>query len=242
MTYRYIFKSWIGATRRPDTTGHDQHEQRIALPSDVPFGTFGRPFRPGRRFLAQGNRDDFGDGPPRRDGDDVGPARRGGRRGGPRMRPPFDESGFGGRWAPAAVGAQGRGRGRRPRGDTNAAVLALLSEEPMHGYQIITELESRSQGRGARARARCTPPSRRLEDQGLVHSVEAEGRKVFELTETGRAAAAQAQGPKPWEQAAAEVGDARHQVGELMRQVGMAGMQVIRAGNDRQVKAGRPSC
>jgi DNA-binding PadR family transcriptional regulator len=35
---------------------------------------------------------------------------------------------------------------RMGRGDVRAAVLALLAEQPMHGYQIIQEIEQRSDG------------------------------------------------------------------------------------------------
>ena len=39
------------------------------------------------------------------------------------------------------------GRGPKVgRGDVRAAILALLAEEPMHGYQVITELTERSGG------------------------------------------------------------------------------------------------
>lgn len=44
------------------------------------------------------------------------------------------------------------GQTRRPRGDVRAAILALLAEEPMHGYQLISEIEKRSGGSCARAR------------------------------------------------------------------------------------------
>ena len=36
---------------------------------------------------------------------------------------------------------------RARRGDVRSAILGLLAEEPMHGYQIISELERRSDGR-----------------------------------------------------------------------------------------------
>src|ERR1700709_1004578 len=45
-------------------------------------------------------------------------------------------------------GGPGRG-GRGPRarrGDVRAAVLALLADRPMHGYEMIKEIEERSEG------------------------------------------------------------------------------------------------
>src|SRR5690606_34661555 len=55
-----------------------------------------------------------------------------GRRGGPHLDGPW------GRFPMGPMGpGRGRRRGRRSRGDVRAAVLALLAEQPMHGYQII---------------------------------------------------------------------------------------------------------
>jgi len=39
------------------------------------------------------------------------------------------------------------GRGRAPRGDVRAAVLQLLAEQPMHGYQLMQAIADRSGGR-----------------------------------------------------------------------------------------------
>ena len=42
---------------------------------------------------------------------------------------------------------------RMARGDVRAAVLAILAEKPMHGYQIIQEIETRSAGAWKPSRA-----------------------------------------------------------------------------------------
>jgi hypothetical protein len=44
------------------------------------------------------------------------------------------------------------------RGDVRSAILSLLAERPMHGYQIIQQIEERSGAPGSRARARSTRP------------------------------------------------------------------------------------
>ena len=56
------------------------------------------------------------------------------------------------------------GRHRARRGAIVDAVLLLLDERPMHGYELITELEARSEGRWSRAmdlelRAADDPPT-----------------------------------------------------------------------------------
>src|SRR5579884_3118357 len=80
------------------------------------------------------------------------------------------------------------GGGRRAgRGDIRSAILALLAEQPMHGYQIIQELERRSEGAWRPSPGSVYPTLQQLEDEGLVKTVEQEGgRKVFELTDAGR--------------------------------------------------------
>ena len=61
---------------------------------------------------------------------------------------------------PAGFGGPFLGPGRRAgRGDIRAAILALLAEEPMHGYQVIQVISERSGGNWRRAPARSTPPS-----------------------------------------------------------------------------------
>ena len=169
--------------------------------------------------------------------DEADTPRRPGRGGGPR-RPGPGFGGPGGPFGPGFGGGPGFGRrGRSRRGDIRAAVLALLSEQPMHGYQIITELESRSQGAWRPSPGSVYPTLQALEDQGLVRSVERDGRKVIELTTEGQEAAAAvlASGSKPWEDAAAEVGDPVRQLMGTVRQIAMACTQVVTAGNARQV-------
>ncbi|MGH9113665.1 MAG: PadR family transcriptional regulator, partial [Acidimicrobiales bacterium] len=60
--------------------------------------------------------------------------------------PPFPPPGFGFGPGPSDRGRSGRGRGRRNRGDVRAALLALLAERPMHGYEMIQELDTRTGG------------------------------------------------------------------------------------------------
>jgi DNA-binding PadR family transcriptional regulator len=86
------------------------------------------------------------------------------------------------------------------RGDVRTAILALLAEEPMHGYQIIGQLGERSGGMWRPSAGSVYPTLQLLEDEGLVKGEERDGRKVFSLTEDGKkAAAAAGQGPAPWD-------------------------------------------
>jgi len=83
-------------------------------------------------------------------------------------------------------GGPGHGRRRARRGSIRAAVLRLLSERPMHGYELIQEFEQRTGGRWRPSPGSVYPTLAQLEDEGLVAAVDDDGRKRFELTDTGR--------------------------------------------------------
>ena len=88
---------------------------------------------------------------------------------------------------------------RMGRGDVRAAVLALLAERPMHGYQIIREIGERSGGAWKPSAGSVYPTLQLLADEGLITAEEAGGRKTFALTEAGRADAEEsADRPAPW--------------------------------------------
>ncbi|MCT9820360.1 PadR family transcriptional regulator [Microbacterium sp. W1N] len=88
---------------------------------------------------------------------------------------------------------------RMGRGDVRAAVLALLAEQPMHGYQIISEISERSHGFWKPSAGSVYPTLQLLADEGLIAATEAGGRKTYALTEAGRAVADESTGTPPWE-------------------------------------------
>jgi DNA-binding PadR family transcriptional regulator len=97
-------------------------------------------------------------------------------------------------------GHRGRGRGRR--GDVRAAILALLTERPMHGYEMIQEIGERSNGLWRPSPGSVYPTLQLLVDEGLIVATGSEGsKKLFELTDDGRAAASKTETP-PWEEIA----------------------------------------
>jgi DNA-binding PadR family transcriptional regulator len=134
------------------------------------------------------------------------------------------------------------GSGRRAgRGDIRAAILTLLAEEPMHGYQIIQVISERSGGNWTPSPGSVYPTLQQLEDEGLIEPAEGEsGRRVFALTEAGRAASAAAttEGTSsPWEEAVDEVDADLVELRDLVHQVLAATRQVAQAGTTAQVKA-----
>jgi DNA-binding PadR family transcriptional regulator len=131
------------------------------------------------------------------------------------------------------------GRGPKVgRGDVRAAIIALLAEEPMHGYQIITELTERSGGVWRPSPGSVYPTLQAMEDQGLVTANSSEGRRVFSLTDEGRAVAeAAGDGPAPWQDVARGAKRSLVDLRGLIFEVCAAVMQVGRAGNEEQIKA-----
>jgi DNA-binding PadR family transcriptional regulator len=81
------------------------------------------------------------------------------------------------------------GGGSVRRGNVRFAILAVLQEKPMHGYQVIQELESRTHGRWRPSAGSIYPTLQLLEDEGLVTSEEVDGRRTYTLTDAGRKAA-----------------------------------------------------
>src|SRR6202163_3162059 len=99
---------------------------------------------------------------------------------------PFGDFGGGPFGGFSGKGPRGRGRKAR-RGDIRTAALLLLAEEPRNGYQIMQEVEERSDGVWRPSPGSVYPALQQLEDEGLIRSEETDGRKLFVLTEAGQA-------------------------------------------------------
>lgn len=116
-----------------------------------------------------------------------------------------------------------------------AAILALLAERPMHGYEMIQELQSRTGGVWRPSPGSVYPTLQLLEDEGLISSEEAGGRRRFTLTDTGRVEADRLATPqKPWEAVTEGAGPTVPRVGIAAAQVRDAIMQIFRSGTDAQ--------
>ena len=87
---------------------------------------------------------------------------------------------------------------RAGRGEVRSAVLALLAERPMHGYQIIHEIEERSGGSWKPSAGSVYPTLQLLADEGFISAEESNGRKIYSLTEAGREEVAGAGAGTPW--------------------------------------------
>jgi DNA-binding PadR family transcriptional regulator len=162
---------------------------------------------------------------------------------GPGPGGPGGPGGFGGRRARRYMrhehgfpGFLGRGP-RAGRGDVRAAILALLAEQPMHGYQIMRELGERSGGVWRPSPGSIYPTLQQLEDEELVRPETGDaGRRVFALTDAGREAqAAAAGGPAPWDEVGVEGDVTALELRDLVGQVVAAARQVLHAGETAQI-------
>jgi DNA-binding PadR family transcriptional regulator len=140
---------------------------------------------------------------------------------------------FGSGWGP-------RGGGRKARrGDIRTAALLLLAEEPRNGYEIMQEVEERSEGVWRPSPGSVYPALAQLEDEGLIRSSEIDGRKVFVIADEGRALLAERGSDRkaPWEEMSGGAGDAHVQLGKLIRDVAFAFSQIARTGSESQLAA-----
>ncbi|MBB4685278.1 PadR family transcriptional regulator [Amycolatopsis jiangsuensis] len=150
----------------------------------------------------------------------------------------FGEFAFGpggrGRRGHGPGGRRGPGPRRGRRGDVRAAILALLAEQPRHGYEIIREIGERSGGLWKPSPGSIYPTLQMLADEGLVVSHDENGKKLFELTGEGSAAAEQQTGPPPWEHFADDVDPAEADLRKSAGTLAAAVVQVMRAGSPGQ--------
>jgi DNA-binding PadR family transcriptional regulator len=133
---------------------------------------------------------------------------------------------------PRGHGRGGRGRGKR--GDVRAAILKLLAERPMHGYEMIQEIAERSQNLWRPSPGSVYPTLQLLVDEGLLVARESEGsKKLFELTDEGRAAADKIETP-PWQEIADGVEPGHVNLRSAVTQLMGAVAQSAYTSNDEQ--------
>jgi len=141
------------------------------------------------------------------------------------------------------LGHRGLGHGRfmgmgspARRGDVQPAVVALLKEHDMHGYQIIQELTERSGGAWTPSPGSIYPTLQALEDQGLVTSEKVGGKRVFTLTDAGHEYAATLPDQAPWDDMTGGGWERARQLRDVVGSLMAATVQVGRTGSAEQVE------
>jgi DNA-binding PadR family transcriptional regulator len=119
-----------------------------------------------------------------------------------------------------------------------AALLLLLSEQAQNGYQLIQEIERRTEGVWKPSPGSVYPALQQLEDEGLVQTIEVEGKRAYELTPDGReyVDSNREELGNPFEAATGGMDEGVMDLRGLMFQVGAAAMQVAAAGHTDEAR------
>ena len=75
---------------------------------------------------------------------------------------------------------------RARRGDVRVAILAVLADGPLNGYQVIQEIAERTAGNWRPSPGSVYPTISQLEDEGLIEGDDDRGRRTVRLSDAGR--------------------------------------------------------
>ena len=172
----------------------------------------------------------------------TGTGRADGRAATPGVKPPWRHTGappwLAGLFGLAQAGHAAKGAPKVRRGDVRAAILDILATGPMNGYQVIQQIADRTHGVWKPSPGSVYPTIQQLEDEGLVEGTTSEGRRLLQLTDTGRAYVAEhleemAETWRPFD----EPGEATEQTTDLKPVIGQvmsAVWQVVTSGTRQQ--------
>jgi DNA-binding PadR family transcriptional regulator len=138
----------------------------------------------------------------------------------------------------AQAGHAAKGSPKVRRGDVRAAILDILATGPMNGYQVIQQIADRTDGVWKPSPGSVYPTIQQLEDEGLVEGATSEGRRLVQLTESGRAYVAEhleemAETWRPFDEPG-ETTDGSPDLKPVIGQVMGAVWQVITSGTRQQ--------
>jgi DNA-binding PadR family transcriptional regulator len=117
----------------------------------------------------------------------------------------------------------------------------LLAEGPLNGYQIMQEIEKRSDGIWRPSPGSVYPALAQLEDEGLVRTDEIGDRRAYVLTDAGRIHIDERRSElgAPWDQMTGALDDDVGALFREMRRVGMAAGQIGQVGSASQIARAR---
>jgi len=131
-------------------------------------------------------------------------------------------------------------RGRAQRGDVRVAILILLSEQPMHGYQLMQAMADRTQGAWRPSAGAIYPTLAALKDADLVSVQAVDGRKLASLTDKGEVYVREnrANFADPFEPLIAESGG-EHDLRGPLDEIRATTRLLARTGTDLQIQQAR---
>jgi DNA-binding PadR family transcriptional regulator len=138
--------------------------------------------------------------------------------------------------------ASSRPREKRPHEwDLRAGILALLSEQPRSGYQIMQELQERSRGQWTPPASQVYPTLQQLQDEGLVRAEESGTARVYQLTDAGRSYVKEhrAELETPWQEPGESPDAELLELFAQVRHIGAALWQIASSGRSDQLAQAR---
>jgi DNA-binding PadR family transcriptional regulator len=129
-----------------------------------------------------------------------------------------------------------QGGRRRRRGEARAAILALLAEQPMHGYQIMQQLNIRTRGMWRPSPGVIYPALQMLKNEGLVVDEDIDGRRVFSLSDAGRVEADRDSINSSLEHVVASADPAVLELRDAALEVGAAVTHIAQSGRPGQIE------
>jgi DNA-binding PadR family transcriptional regulator len=104
----------------------------------------------------------------------------------------------------------------------------------MHGYEMIQQISERSGGFWRPSPGSVYPTLQLLTDEGLITNRDGGGKRLFELTDEGRAETEKRDATPPWEHIARDVDPNEVNLRTAMSQLVSAIFQVSQAGTSAQ--------
>jgi DNA-binding PadR family transcriptional regulator len=105
----------------------------------------------------------------------------------------------------------------------------------MHGYEMIREIEERTEGAWTPSAGSIYPTLQMLEDEGLISGQEIEGKRRFTLTDSGRAEQESRAGEQtPWDAVRAGADPEQIQLRDSVRKLHHSIRQVLHAADEDQ--------
>ena len=129
------------------------------------------------------------------------------------------------------LGGTRRGGALVRRGEVRGLILGALRDRPMHGYEVIQELEAQSGGRWRPSAGSIYPTLQLLADEGLVAGADIDGRRTYTITDAGRKVIADSPVRSPWAQADADDEARGPDIRKLAMQLAAAVIEVHRMGS-----------
>jgi DNA-binding PadR family transcriptional regulator len=110
----------------------------------------------------------------------------------------------------------------------------------MHGYEMIKEIEERTDGAWTPSAGSIYPTLQMLEDEGLIRGEESDGKRRFTLTDTGTAQQAERAGEQtPWDAVKADAAPEQIHLGASLKKLNHSVAQVFHAADQGQQKRAR---